>query len=284
MFDLKKYSYNIVYMVSPKKNSQVSNSEVSTPVVEVAAPVAAAPEKKVKAKKVAAEPVVAAPEPVVAAPQKGGAKGKKAAAAEPVAAEPVAAAPKKGGKKVAAAQPVVEGGAKAKKAAATPKPKAAAKKAVATPKPKAVATPKPKAVKKAVVEGATEAEGEESEDGKTRSFKVQLPEEEEFSGRFTGLTPYQAANKALSKFFRNSDNTNISEEHILFSIKESTRGSKRHTYTYKGTRVKLAEPITYTIKSAAGEDRVITKQYKNQLIKVKKGVASKTVQVASANA
>ena len=278
MFDLKKYSYNIVYMVSPKKNSQVSNSEVSTPVVEAVTPVAAAPEKKVKAKKVAAEPVVAAPEPVVAAPQKGGAKGKKAAAvAEPVvAAEPVAAAPKKGGKKVA--QPVVEGGAKAKKAAATPKPKVAAK--------KAAATPKPKAVKKAVVEGATEAEaeGEESEDGKTRSFKVQLPEEEEFSGRFTGLTPYQAANKALSKFFRNSDNTNISEEHILFSIKESTRGSKRHTYTYKGTRVKLAEPITYTIKSAAGEDRVITKQYKNQLIKVKKGVASKTVQVASANA
>ena len=244
MFDLKKYSYNIVYMVSPKKNSQVSNSEVSTPVVEAVTPVAAAPEKKVKAKK--------------------------------VAAEPVAAAPKKGGKKVA--QPVVEGGAKAKKAAATPKPKVAAK--------KAAATPKPKAVKKAVVEGATEAEaeGEESEDGKTRSFKVQLPEEEEFSGRFTGLTPYQAANKALSKFFRNSDNTNISEEHILFSIKESTRGSKRHTYTYKGTRVKLAEPITYTIKSAAGEDRVITKQYKNQLIKVKKGVASKTVQVASANA
>ena len=270
MFDLKKYSYNIVYMVSPKKNSQVSNSKVSTPVVEAVTPVAAAPEKKVKAKK------VAAPEPVVAAPQKGGAKGKKAAAvAEPVVdAEPVAAAPKKGGKKVA--QPVVEGGAKAKKAAATPKPKVAAKKAAA----------KPKAVKKAVVEGATEAEGEgeESEDGKTRSFKVQLPEEEEFSGRFTGLTPYQAANKALSKFFRNSDNTNISEEHILFSIKESTRGSKRHTYTYKGTRVKLAEPITYTIKSAAGEDRVITKQYKNQLIKVKKGVASKTVQVASANA
>jgi hypothetical protein len=266
-------------MVSQKKNSQVSNSpvaEVSTPVVEAVTPVAVASEKKggAKGKKVvaAAEPVAVEPvavEPVAAAPQKGGAKGKKAAAPV-VAAEPVVAAPKKGGKKVAAA-PVVEGGAKAKKAA--PKPKMAKKVA---------ATPKPKATKK--VEGEADVEGEELEDGKTRSFKVQLPEEEEFSGRFTGLTPYQAANKALSKFFRNSDNTNISEDHILFSIKESTRGSKRHTYTYKGTRVKLAEPITYTIKSATGEDRVITKQYKNQLIKVKKGVASKTVQVASANA
>merc|ERR1712166_1418180 len=32
---------------------------------------------------------------------------------------------------------------------------------------------------------------------KVRSFKVLLPETELYSGRFTGLTPYQAANKAL---------------------------------------------------------------------------------------
>jgi len=114
---------------------------------------------------------------------------------------------------------------------------------------------------------------EDADDGKTRSFKVRLPgnDAEDFSGRFTGLTPYQAANKALSKFFRNNENNNISTEPVVFSIKESTRGSKRHTYTYKGLRVKLDQAITYTIKSASGEERVITKQYKNQLIKVKKG-------------
>ena len=125
---------------------------------------------------------------------------------------------------------------------------------------------------------------EDADDGKTRSFKVKLPgSDEDFSGRFTGLTPYQAANKALSKFFRNNENNNISTEPVVFSIKESTRGSKRHTYTYKGLRVKLDQAITYTIKSASGEERVITKQYKNQLIKVKKGVAPVVVQpVASA--
>ena len=106
---------------------------------------------------------------------------------------------------------------------------------------------------------------------KSRSFKIKLPNDEDFSGRFTGLTPYQAANKALSKYFRTSDNNNISNDQVLFSIKESTRGSKRQEYTYKGSRIKLEQPITYTIKSSDGVDRIITKQYKNQLIKVKKG-------------
>jgi hypothetical protein len=138
-----------------------------------------------------------------------------------------------------------------------------------------------KNVKTDIVENA-EAHDSEN-DSKTRSFKVQLPEEQEYSGRFTGLTPYQAANKALSKFFRNSDNTNISADHIVFSIKESSRGSKRSTYTYKGTRIKLEKAITYTIKSASGEERVITKQYKNQLIKIKKGVVAQTQEVAIAS-
>jgi hypothetical protein len=109
------------------------------------------------------------------------------------------------------------------------------------------------------------------EDSKTRSFKVQLPGEQEFAGRFTGLTPYQAANKALSKYFRGLENVNLHDKNqVEFAIKESTRGSKRLTYSYKGNRLKLEKPITYTIKSITGEDRVITKQFKNQLIKVKK--------------
>jgi hypothetical protein len=73
----------------------------------------------------------------------------------------------------------------------------------------------------------------------------------------------------LSKYFRTGENNNDNVQ-ILFRIKESTRGSKRHEYTYKGTRIKLEQPITYTIKSLDGNERIITKQYKNQLIKVKK--------------
>ena len=40
---------------------------------------------------------------------------------------------------------------------------------------------------------------------RVRSFKVRLPGNESFEGRFTGLTPYQAANKALSKYYRETD-------------------------------------------------------------------------------
>jgi hypothetical protein len=178
--------------------------------------------------------------------------------------------------------PVVQK-AGAKKAPAAKKAEPAAKKAEpaakkAEPAETSVVAKKTKGVAKKAAVKKAEPKAEPTEDveddGKTRSFKVKLPgsTDEEFTGRFTGLTPYQAANKALSKFFRNNENNNLSSEPVVFSIKESTRGSKRHTYTYKGLRVKLDQAITYTIKSASGEERVITKQYKNQLIKIKKGV------------
>jgi len=99
---------------------------------------------------------------------------------------------------------------------------------------------------------------------KVRSFKVRLPNSEIFEGRFTGLTPYQAANKALSKYYR--ENGNKSKGHILFSIKESTRGSKRSTYTYNGKREKLVKPVEYSIENG----KTIVKNYKNKLTKVKK--------------
>merc|ERR1711976_525292 len=64
-----------------------------------------------------------------------------------------------------------------------------------------------------------------------RSFKVRLPGNDSFEGRFTGLTPYQAANKALSKYYRETDKP---KKQIQFTIRESTRGSKRSLYTYNG--------------------------------------------------
>ena len=100
-----------------------------------------------------------------------------------------------------------------------------------------------------------------------RSFKVLLRGAENYVGRFTGLTPYQAANKALSKYFRE---TKKPKSEIQFSIRESTRGSKRSTYTYKGERQKLDSPVEYTISNGKGEDRTIVKKFKNKLTKVKK--------------
>lgn len=99
-----------------------------------------------------------------------------------------------------------------------------------------------------------------------RSFKVKLPNSEVYEGRFTGLTPYQAANKALSKFYRENKKAKTK---IRFSIKESTRGSKRLVYFYNGHREKLSKPVEYVIKNG-DESRKITKNYKNKLTKIKK--------------
>ena len=106
-----------------------------------------------------------------------------------------------------------------------------------------------------------------------RSFKVQLPGSDVYVGRFTGLTPYQAANKALSKYYRE---TKKPKHGIQFSIRESTRGSKRSTYSYNGARLKLDEPVKYTISTTTGEDREIVKKFKNILTKIKKNELNNT--------
>ena len=182
----------------------------------------------------------------------------------------------KGGKAKGKKNDPVEGEVIQEAATSEPKQKGGRKKADAKLKNESTET-KAKAPKKVAKVKAQSTKTESNENDETepddkdnsRSFKVKLPNNEEYTGRFTGLTPYQAANKALSKFFRTNEN-NIDNDQVIFTIKESTRNSKRHEYTYKGSRIKLNEPITYTIKSANGEDRVITKQYKNQLTKIKK--------------
>ena len=151
--------------------------------------------------------------------------------------------------------------ASSKKNAKTVK-KATGTKAPKTAKKVAKKPAVPKTVKKVSKNSDTG-----SETKSVRSFKVQLPGTEVFVGRFTGLTPYQAANKALSKYYRE---TKKPKQDIRFSIRESTRGSKRSTYTYNGARLKLDEPVKYTISNSEGEDREIIKKFKNKLTKVKK--------------
>jgi hypothetical protein len=150
--------------------------------------------------------------------------------------------------------------------------------------PKQVATSTP--VSETVTEAPTETEqvteaftetatASETQSGRrTRSFKVLLPNSSEYEGRFTGLTPYQAANKALSKYYRE---TNKPKKEIQFSIRESTRGSKRSVYTYNGRREKLKIPVEYSIK----DGRTIVKHYKNRLIKVKKSELTEAAVVSA---
>ncbi len=214
---------------------------------------------------------------VEAAPkaQKGGKKavGKVEAAPAPVVeAAPVVEKPKaqKGGKKAAAEKPKEETPAPVV-AEEKPKAKRGGAKKVAT---EAVAAEKPKKAAAKKVAAEKPKKDDEEEDGEAttggrliRSFKVKLPGNQEFEGRFTGLTPYQAANKALSKYFREADGTNVNAE-ITFSICESTRKSRKNTYTYVGKRLKLDTPVKYTIQ----DGREIVKNFKNSLKKVKKNV------------
>jgi hypothetical protein len=216
----------------PGKNSKQTTAKTETPVAPVV-------ETKVEAAPAKTE-------------QKGGKKAAKAEAAAPVAETKVEAAPAKGAKKAAAKSEAAPAPAKTEQKGGK---KAEAKKAE-------------KPAKK--VEKVEEAEeDDESGDRRIRSFKVKLPGKEEFEGRFTGLTPYQAANKALSKYFRETEKP---KAEITFSICESTRKSKKAVYTYIGKRQKLDTPVTYKIQ----DGREIVKNFKNSLKKVKKSEATES--------
>ena len=248
--------------------------------VVAATPVAAGP----VAAPVAAAPVAAAP---VAAAQKG---GKKAAAVSketvskettPTSSTPVVATvskestpAQKGGKKAAAkatTEPAAAAPAPTQKGGKKAAAKATTEAAAATPAQKGgkkaaakVAAPKKEKAAPKTTEATEGEDAEETADGRRiRSFKVRLPNKEDFEGRFTGLTPYQAANKALSKYFRETEAPQVE---VTFSICESTRKSKKSVYTYVGKRLKLEVPVTYKIQ----DGREIVKNFKNSLKKVKK--------------
>ncbi len=91
----------------------------------------------------------------------------------------------------------------------------------------------------------------------------------EACGRYTGVSPYQAASKAFSEFIRNRKTDGKSTKgKFTFTMVESTRGSSKKEHTYVGERKKLSEPVTYQV----GGGKEITKEYKNNIKKVKKSV------------
>lgn len=99
-----------------------------------------------------------------------------------------------------------------------------------------------------------------------RSFKVKLNTEEKAHGRYTGDSPYQAANKALSEIIRQRKRDGLSTHgKINFTLIESTKNSKHKSHEYVGRRVKLPSPVEYQV----GGGQTIVKKYKNELKKVK---------------
>lgn len=122
-----------------------------------------------------------------------------------------------------------------------------------------------KKVEEPVVETETTTATETSGPRK-RTFKAMLPGETEYSGRFVGSTPYQAASKAVTKYHKLHKNN---KKEIKFSIKESTQGSKKNVGHYFGQRVKQQNPVSYEV-SDNGNTRVISKDFKNVVKKIMK--------------
>lgn len=102
---------------------------------------------------------------------------------------------------------------------------------------------------------------------KTRSFKIKLAEEKAY-GRYTGDSPYQAANKALSELIRKKkQDGKATTGKINFTLIESTKGSSNKEHKYTGKRIPLKKPITYETKNGV----TVTKNFKNELKKIRKG-------------
>jgi len=250
-----------------KMNVSDNNSNNEAPVVSVQEPVQEAAvvavvekKKRAPAKKAVAAveaPMVQEPVQEVKETKKASGKGKAKKTQEPVAQAQTQA-------EVA---PVVQEPAKKRQAGGRKKAETVAATEPAAPVVKKTRAPKVKKADALPVEAAdaTQTAGEVvvDDEKQIRSFKVKLPGSEQFEGRFTGLTPYQAANKALSKYFREGQRE---DGEVTFSICESTRKSKKSVYTYVGQRHKLLEPVKYTIQNG----REIVKNFKNSLKKVKK--------------
>ena len=97
---------------------------------------------------------------------------------------------------------------------------------------------------------------------KKKSFSAKLIDEEKFFGRYMGGSPFQAASKALTEILRRSKTK--SGKQIVFCLKEITQKSANKRHFYLGERVKLMEPVVYTV-----DGNEIRKEFKNQIRKLR---------------
>lgn len=74
-----------------------------------------------------------------------------------------------------------------------------------------------------------------------RSFKIVAIDgkDVEDSGRYTGSSPLQAGRKAFTQICRKSKAKTCKK---VFTVQESTNGSAKKQYTYRGERILLKEP------------------------------------------
>ena len=100
---------------------------------------------------------------------------------------------------------------------------------------------------------------------KTRYFKIIDTKTGKTHGRYTGMTPKQAASKAFTQMVKVDPTINTTN----IKLKESTRGSTGKTYLYQATRVKLDRPQTLQIGSGDNA-KTITYEYRHVIKKIDK--------------
>ena len=90
-------------------------------------------------------------------------------------------------------------------------------------------------------------------------------------GRYAGLKPKQAANKAFTAIIKaNGGNTTCVGKPFKFTLMECTRGSRCKVHSYEGVRTQLQTPVVVTIKSNDGQHvKNIEYKYVNKVKKIK---------------
>ena len=115
-----------------------------------------------------------------------------------------------------------------------------------------------------------EEEGEE-EISKERYFKL-LNANGTSSGRFSGMTPKQAASKALTSLLRESRGGSGTNTEYRINMVETTRGADREKeHIFIGSRIALDQPEEVVIRGPGGESKSITYGFRNKLERVKAG-------------
>ena len=105
---------------------------------------------------------------------------------------------------------------------------------------------------------------------KKKSFSAKLTDELKFHGRYMGGSPFQAASKALTEIIRRANVK--SGKQIVFCLKEITQKSANKRHFYLGERVKLSEPVVYTV-----DGNEIRKEFKNQIRKLRNAELSEYI-------
>jgi hypothetical protein len=102
-----------------------------------------------------------------------------------------------------------------------------------------------------------------------RFFKMIDAKTMQTTGRYTGVTPKQAAGKGYTKYIQKlKQNKQPIPASTTIYMKESTRGSFRKVYGYTASRQKLQQPQALTIKGPDGEEKQIVYHFRNRIKKV----------------